>query len=72
MKYQINGAGWAIGAVLLPATTIVDASANDEPARLARGKIPPNNATPLDAEAYDVMLKAYGADVLKFYGVVPR
>jgi hypothetical protein len=70
MRHQINGAGLAIGDVLLPATTVVDASANDEAARVARGKIPPSNATPLDDEAYDLMLKHYGPDVLKFYGVV--
>jgi hypothetical protein len=70
MKFQVNGQGWSVGDVLIPPMTLIDVSANDHASLLARGKIPPPNSTPLDAEAYDVMLKHYGPDVLKFYGVV--
>jgi hypothetical protein len=68
MKYQLNGA-WPIGQYLIPATTIIDTSAGDDWSRLARGRVPPLNATPLDDEAHKAMLNHYQENHLKFYGV---
>jgi len=59
MRFQLRDHGWPISDKLIPVGTIIDASAKDDWSVLARGLKPPVNAVPLDAEAYQAMLKLY-------------
>jgi hypothetical protein len=60
MKYQITGAGWRLSGVLCPSGTVLDFSKPDKWTVLAKGKTIPLNATPLDEEAWQAQLAAYG------------
>jgi hypothetical protein len=59
MRFRIAGQGWRLGDVLVPADTIIDASADDQWSKRARGLPPPLGAVPLDQEAYEAQLAAY-------------
>jgi hypothetical protein len=64
MRFQINGGGWAIGQILVPAGTvinIVDAPDHElgEFQRLARGKIPPLDSTALDYDCAVLLWRLY-------------
>lgn len=64
MRYQIGGGGWPIGAVLIPAGTIISLDNKAEHQlteweRLARGRIPPMDAIALDQEAWEAMAQSY-------------
>jgi hypothetical protein len=73
MKYQIAGAGWAVGQHLIPAGTVIDSASNDDWSRLVKGRTPPLPSTPLDDEAYAAMQRAYTPHLHKFYGITdPR
>ena len=58
MRYRLSSP-WPLGAVLCPAGTIIDASANDHWSKAAKGKTIPFNAVPIDEEAWAEQLKAY-------------
>jgi hypothetical protein len=62
MRFQINQ-GWAIGQTLIPASTIIDIA--DKPdheltefERLAKGRIPPLDATALDYDSALVLWRS--------------
>jgi hypothetical protein len=59
MRYQLGMHGWPVGQYLIPDSTIIDAASSDDWSRLARGRIPPLNARPLDDEALQLMMKSY-------------
>ena len=59
MRFRIIGTGWRIGDALVPADTIIDASAKDRWSKLARGLTPPLSAQPLDREALEAQVAAY-------------
>ena len=62
MIFQVNGAGWPLGAVLVPAGTILDWDKPDHfTDRVPRGQIP-INASPLDAEAWNSQQTAHAAN----------
>jgi hypothetical protein len=74
MKFQVNGAGWAIGQWLVPAGSVLDTrEGTDHWSNIARGKIPPLASSPLDDEAHAAMVANYPPALLKFYGITnPR
>jgi hypothetical protein len=53
------GTGWRLGDAVVPANTVIDASAKDRWSQRAKGKVIPFNATPLDEEAWQAQLAAY-------------
>jgi hypothetical protein len=55
MRFRLS-TPWPMGAVLCPAGTVIDASANDYWSQRARGKVIPFTAICLDQEA---QLRAY-------------
>jgi hypothetical protein len=59
MKFRVTGQGWRLGDAIVPADTVIDASANDRWSKRARGLTPPINATALDREAFEAQLAAY-------------
>jgi hypothetical protein len=59
MRFRITGQGWRLGDALVPADTVIDASAKDRWSQRAKGKVIPLNATPLDEEAWQAQLAAY-------------
>ena len=59
MRFRITGPGWQLGDALVPADTVIDASAKDRWSQYAKGKVIPFNATPLDEEAWQAQLAAY-------------
>jgi len=59
MKFRVTGQGWRLGAELIPASTVIDASANDRWSKRARGLPPPLDAVPLDREALEAQVQAY-------------
>jgi hypothetical protein len=59
MKFRVAQSGWRLGDALVPANTIIDASAKDRWSQRAKGKVIPINATPLDQEAWEAQLAAY-------------
>ena len=60
MRFRITGAGWRLGDTLVPADTIIDASAKDRWSQRAKGKAIPIDAVPLDQEAWETQLRLYG------------
>ena len=70
MRYQIMGWGFPVGDKLIPVGTIIDHSASDDWSRLAAtaGGAPPPNSTPLDQEAYDLMVKHYSHEKIAYVG----
>jgi hypothetical protein len=62
MRYQITGAGWRVGQYLIPSGTVINTRATDRWSLFARGRTPPINSTPLDQEAWEAQLAAYGAE----------
>jgi hypothetical protein len=58
MRYRLSSA-WRMGAMLCPAGTVIDFSRRDHWSELAKGKVIPINATPLDEEAWQAQLSAY-------------
>ena len=59
MRYRLSQA-WRVGAVACPAGTVLDFSKPDKWTVLAKGKTIPFNAIPLDDEAWQAQLAAYG------------
>ena len=63
MRYQISGGGWLIDQFLIAHGEVINTDKPDRelsPAeRLARGKIPPADARPMDADARLVLWRAY-------------
>jgi hypothetical protein len=60
MRFRITGQGWRLDrSTLVPANTVIDASASDRWSKRARGLPPPINATALDREAFEAQLAAY-------------
>jgi hypothetical protein len=59
MKFRITGQGWRLGAELVPANTVIDASAVDRWSKRAKGKPVPFDAVPLDEEALQEQLRLY-------------
>jgi hypothetical protein len=59
MKFRITGQGWRLGDAIVPADTVIDASAKDRWSQRAKGKAIPINAQPLDEEAWQAQLRAY-------------
>jgi hypothetical protein len=64
MKFQITGKGWALsgGTWIVPSGTIINSASDDVWSVRARGQTIPINAVPLDAQAWEAQLAAYGAD----------
>jgi hypothetical protein len=58
MRFRLT-AGWSLGDAVAPANTIVDFAKSDRWSKLAKGKLIPFNATPLDDEAWQAQLAAY-------------
>ena len=63
MRFQINGGGFLVGQVHIPASTVIDLTKADadltEFEKLARGKVPPLDSTALDADCALVLWRAY-------------
>ena len=51
MIFQVGRYGWSIGAVLVPAGTIITIGAGDVYSQAAVGKTIPMDAAPMDDEA---------------------
>jgi hypothetical protein len=66
MRYLLTGHGFPVGQYLIPVGTVIDvpAKAGDDWSRLATGKTIPRNAQPLDQQAFDALVKAYGPNRL--------
>jgi hypothetical protein len=62
MKFRITGQGWRLGDALVPADTIIDASAKDRWSQRAKGKPVPLSAIPLDEQAWEEQVRLYSAD----------
>jgi hypothetical protein len=60
MKFRITGQGWRLGDALVPANTVIDLAKRGQWSQRAKGKVIPINATPLDEEAWQAQLAAYG------------
>jgi hypothetical protein len=63
VRFQVNQ-GWPIGQTLIPAATVIDIGDKPEHElsefeRLARGKIPPLDATALDYDSALTLWRAY-------------
>ena len=58
MKFRITE-GWRVGAVVIPAGTIISSDGTDHWSLKARGKDIPFNATPMDAQAWEEQLRLY-------------
>lgn len=60
MKFRLS-TPWPLqgGAALAPSGTVIDGAGTDMWSIWARGLIPPIDATALDAETYQFMLKSY-------------
>jgi hypothetical protein len=73
MKYQLVNHGWPIGQFLVPVGTVISIPPNvgDDWSRMAVGRVPPMNAQPLDKEAYEALVRAYGAKKLVLKGWEP-
>jgi hypothetical protein len=79
MKFAIGPGGWPIGAVLIPAGTVID-TATMEPGMatllagpLANGNVPPENSQALDQNTYDRMCWAYGHHRVHYGpGITPK
>jgi hypothetical protein len=59
MRYQLTSP-WPVGAVLIPVSTIIDDSSNDDFSKLARGLSPPLSAIPLDQASWLTFKMIYG------------
>jgi hypothetical protein len=73
MKFQLVGHGWPIGQFLVPVGTVINIPPNvgDDWSRMAVGKRIPPNAQPLDKEAYEALVKAYGEKKIVLNGWEP-
>ena len=70
MKYQLTMHGWPIGQFLIPVGTVIDIPAKDgdDWSALATDMVPPINAQALDAQAWNALVRAYGARKLVMKG----
>jgi hypothetical protein len=75
MKFAVAGAGWPVGATLIPASTVVDTSLAQWAFLLSwplAGKPPPPDAIALDQPTYNQMVAFHGSHrVLYGPGITP-
>src|SRR5262249_12393003 len=66
MKFRVEGAGWPVDQWLISSGTVIDTTADDTWSRLVRERrlIPPLNASALDDEAWEALVRTYPVHLL--------